>query len=241
MGDPLAVALLGGRGLERALSERTGVPVTATSAADHLDVAQRLGLDGALVVGLSVVPWPQAVDLHAEGSASLPAYTGVVYWHALPALADALASAIAPGARSGAHVMLTAPDPGEDADPGDVVFLREVAEAVAERVELSSRSIAWRGTTRTPTAADALRSVVEVHGYRDVVECPVAPGTGGDPALLELAEDLGCRLTTVDLGRATLLDLLTEVVLTVAGHELDEDDGAEMDTDSGPDEPGWNR
>ncbi len=236
MAEELVIALLGGRGLERALSERTGVPVIATTADDHLDVAQRLGLDGALVVGLSVVPWPHEVDLHAQGSASLPAYTGVVSWHALPALADALASAIAPGARGGAHVMLTAPDPGPDTDPADVVFLREVAEAVADRVELSSRSIAWRGTTRTPTAADALRSVVEVHGHPDIVECPVAPGTGGDPALLALAEELGCRLTTVDLGRATLLDLLTEVVLTVAGHELD-DGSDEVDGGDGEDEP----
>lgn len=221
MRTDVAVALLDGHGLERALSERTGVPVTATERSDHLDVAQRLGLDGALVVGLSAVPWPNAVALHAEGSASLSNYTGVVSWHALPALAEVLASAIAPGARSGAHVMLTAPDPGADTEPGDVVFLREVAEAVADRVALTSRSIAWRGTTRTPTALDALRSVVEVHGHRDVIECPVAPGTGGDAALLSLAEELGCRLTTVDLGRASLLDLLTEVVATVAGHELD--------------------
>lgn len=222
MGPDLAVALLGGHGLERALSERTGVPVAATERSDHLEVAQHLGRDGALVVGVSAVPWPHEVELHAEGSANLPAYTGVVSWHALPALADALSSAIAPGARAGAHVMLTAPDPGADTDPGDVVFLREVAEAVAARVALSSRSIAWRGTTRTPTALDALRSVVEAHGHRDVVECPVAPGTGGDGALLALAEELGCRLTTVDLGRASLLDLLSEVVATVAGHELDE-------------------
>jgi len=216
----LSIALLGGRGLDRVLSERTGVAVTATETHDHLDVAERLGLEDALVVGVSVVPWPHAAELHAQGSASLPAYTGVVSWHALPSLADALAAAIAPGARTGAHVMVTAPDPGADADPEDVVFLREVAEAIADRVSLASRSIAWRGTTRTPTAADALRSLVEVHGHRDVIECPVAPGTGSDPALLALAEELGCRLTTVDLGRASLLDLLTEVIATVADHEL---------------------
>ena len=220
----VAVALLGGAGLDRALAERTGVPVTATTSEDHLDVAHRLGLDGALVVGLAAVPWPHAVELHAEGSATLPAYTGVVSWHALPALADALADAVAPGARGGAHVMVTAPDPGPDTEPGDVVFLREVAEALADRVQLTSRSIAWRGSTRAPTAADALRSVIEVHGHRDVLECPVAPTTGGDPDLLAVAEELGARFTTVDLGRATLLDLLTEVVDTVAGHELDEED-----------------
>ncbi len=228
MTEGLAVALLGGRGLEGPLAERTGVPVAATTAEDHLDVAARLAADGALVVGLSVVPWPQHPDLHAAGSATLPAYTGVVSWHALPALADALAHAVTPGARAGAHVMVTAPDPGPDTDPEDVVFLREVAEALADRVALASRSIAWRGTTRTPTAVDALRSVVEAHGHRDVVECPVAPGTGGDPALLAVAEELGCRLTTLDLGRGTLLGLLAEVVSTVAGHELDahpEEDG----------------
>lgn len=225
----VAVALLGGSGLDRALAERTGVPVTATTEADHLDVAHRLGLDGALVVGLAAVPWPCAVELHAEGSATLPAYTGVVSWHALPALADALAEAVAPGARGGAHVMVTAPDPGPDTEPGDLVFLREVAEALAARVELRSRSIAWRGTTRTPTAVEALRSVVEVHGHRDVLECPVAPTTGGDPRLLAVAEELGARLTTVDLGRATLLDLLTEVVDTVAGHEQEEDAAAPDD------------
>lgn len=237
MTEDLAVALLGGRGLERALSERTGLPVTATTTADHLEVAARLGADGALVVGLSAVPWPSAVELHAEGSATLPAYTGVVSWHALPALAEALATAVTPGARGGAHVMVTAPDPGPDTEPGDVVFLREVAEAVAARVAPASRSIAWRGHTRTPTAVDALRSVVEVHGHRDVIECPVAPGTGADPELLAVADELDCRVTTVDLGRATLLDLLTEVVATVADHEFEDledlDDGSLDDPDIG--------
>ena len=55
------------------------------------------------------------------------------------------------------------------------------------------------------------------------MECPVAPGTGGDPALLAVAEELGCRLTTLDLGRGTLLGLLAGVVATVSGHELGAD------------------
>jgi hypothetical protein len=229
----LAVALLGGRDLAAPLSERTGLPVAGSSVEDHLDVAHRLGLDGALVVGVAAVPWPVAPEVHAEGSASLPAYTGVVSWHALPALHAALAQAITPGAQAGAHVLITAPDPGPDTEPEDVVFLREVAEALARRIELPSRSIAWRGETRTPTAVTALTSVVEAHGRTDVVECPVAPGTGGDPALLATAESLGIRLTTADLGRATQLDLLTEVVMTVADHELGDDDPAA----SGPDGP----
>jgi hypothetical protein len=232
----LAVALLDGGTLAGPLADRTGVPIEATTLDDHLGVAARLGADAALVVGLAAVPWPVAADLHAEGSATLPAYTGVVSWYALPALLDALADAVAPGARQGAHVLVTAPDPGPGTDPADVMFLREVAEGIAGRVELPSRSIAWRGTSRTPTAVDALTSVVEAHGKRDVIECPVAPGTGADPALLDAAERLGARLTCVDLGRGTLLDLLTEVVATVAGYEDGADEG---DADDGGEGRGW--
>jgi hypothetical protein len=224
----VAVALLDGGSLAGPLAERTGVEVVATTPDDHLDVAAGLGDDGTLVIGLSPVPWPVAPDLHAEGSATLPAYTGVVSWHALPALLDALAEVVAPGARMGAHVLVTAPDPGADADPTDVTFLREVAEGLALRVELTSRSIAWRGTTRTPTAVDALTALVETHGKRDVVECPVAPGTGADAELTAAAERLGARLTCADLGRASQLDLLTTVVRTVAGYE---DDLVDLDGD----------
>jgi hypothetical protein len=237
----IAIALLNGGDLAGPLSERTGAPVTATDPATHLDVAHRLGLGGALVVGLASVPWPVLPELHAEGSATLPAYTGVVSWHALPGLLDALAEAVAPGARSGAHVLITAPDPGPDTEPGDVVFLREVAEGISARVDLPSRSVAWRGSTRTPTAADAVTSLVEAHGRRDIVEVPVSPGTSADPQLAQTAERLGARLVCVDLGRATLLDLLTSVVRTVAGHEDDVDVDLEdlVDEDSGgPDRDG---
>ena len=215
----IAVALLGGERSADPLAARLRAPVVATSEDDHLDVAHRLGLDGALVVGLASVPWPVLPDLHAEGSATLPAYAGVVSWHGLPTLLDQLAQAIAPGVRGGAHVLVTAPDPGPDVDPDDLMFLREVAEGLAQRVELPSRSIAWRGATRTPTAVTALRSVIEAHGKRDILECPVAPGTTADPQLTATAEQLGARLTCVDLGRSTLLDLLAEVVDIVAGHE----------------------
>ncbi len=233
MSTALAVALLGGRDLAGPLAERTGVTVAATTVADHLDVCRRLGADVDLVVGVATVPWPVEPELHARGSAELPAYTGVVSWHALPALHEQLAQAVAPGASGGAHVLVTAPDPGPDLEPGDATFLREVAAAVGERVEPASVTIAWRGTTRTPTAVAALRALIDAHGRRDVVECPVAPGTGGDAALLATAEELGVRLTTADLGRATQLDLLTEVVATVADHELDGGVGGS----SGPDTP----
>jgi hypothetical protein len=215
--EALAVALLGGARLASDLAGRLGWPVAATTEDDHLDVAA--GLDSELVVGVAAVPWPTAEELHARGSADLDAYTGVVSWHALPALHDRLAEAVAPASRGGAHLLVTAPDPGPDTAPEDLTFLREVAEAVSLRVEPGSRSIAWRGETRSPTAAEALESLAEAHGRTDVVECPVAPGTSADPTLATRAERLGIRLSCADLGTATCIDLLAEVVRTVAGHE----------------------
>ena len=109
-----------------------------------------------------------------------------------------------------------------------MTFLREVAEGVTARVAGNAPSartrsalgsIAWRGTTRTPTAVDALTAVLTVHGHRDVVEVPVAPGTGTDPALLAVAEQHGARLTTVDVSTAVLVTSLATVVDTVVDHE----------------------
>ncbi len=217
--DSFAVALLADPRLATALATRLGVPVRATTEEDHLEVAGSLAEDAALVVGLAGVPWPVAEDLHAQCSATLGAYTGVVSWHALPSLHQRLADAVGPGVRGGAHLLITAPDPGPATDPSDVLFLREVAEGITSRVEVGSRSIAWRGSTRTPTAVDALTSVVEAHGHTDIVECPIAPGLRADPDLTAVAADLGVRLTCVDLGAGSRVDLLTEVVRTVIGHE----------------------
>jgi hypothetical protein len=217
----LAVALLDGRGLARPLADHAGVEVAATTAADHLEVAGRLGADGRLVVGLRAVPWPGADDLHAQGSATLPAYTGVVSWHALPALHERLAGAVAPAVAAGSHLLVTAPDPGPETDPADLTFLREVAAGVAARAGATQRSIAWRGEGRSPTTAEALTALVDAHGRLDVVECPVAPGTGIDPRLRAAAERTGARVTCADLGQATLVELLAEVVRTVAAHEED--------------------
>lgn len=215
----LAVVVLDGHAVTGPLRNRLGAEVFASTEADHLEVASELADRADHVVGLSMVPWPRAADVHARGSADLPAYTGVVSWHALPVLADRLAEVAAPGVAAGAHLLVTAPDPGPLTSAEDLTFLREVAEALESRLSPRSRSIAWRGATRQPAAAQALRTVVESHGHRDVVECPVAPGTTADPALLEVAEELGARLSCVDLGRDTLVDLLAEVVGTVVDHE----------------------
>lgn len=217
MGDGPAVALLGDARTAAALERRLGWVVAATSESDHLAVAA--GLEADLVIGVAAVPWPTAEELHAQASADLGAYTGVVSWHALPTLHDRIAEVAAPAIQAGAHLLVTAPDPGPEALPSDVTFLREVAESLTSRLQPTSRSIAWRGSTRTPTATDALTSLVEAHGRADVVETPVAPGTTADPELVALADGLGIRMTCADLGAATQIDLLAEVVRTVAGHE----------------------
>lgn len=217
MPEPIAVAFLGDARTAAALEGRLGWQVAATSEHDHLEVAASLAAD--LVVGLAGVPWPTAEELHAQGSTDLGSYTGVVSWHALPSLHERLADAAAPGVRAGAHLLVTAPDPGPQTLPTDVTFLREVAEALTARLDPPSRSIAWRGDTRTPTAVDALTSLVEAHGRADVVECPVGPGMSADPSLTARATELGIRLTCIDLGAGTRVELLAEVVRTVAGHE----------------------
>lgn len=223
----IAVAILdGGARLAERLAERAGHVVAATTSDDHLDVVRALAVDADLVVGVARTPWPQHAELHASTAGAVTDYRGVVAWHGLPLLSEALAQAAANGVQAGAHLLVTAPDPGPDASAEELTFLREVAEQVAERTGATGRSIAWRGTTRTPTAVDALTSVLTVHGRRDVVEVPVAPGTPVDPALLAVAETHGGRLTTIDLAGSFVLEALTAVVATVAQVELGGDRGA---------------
>jgi hypothetical protein len=225
VGD-VAVALLDGGRLAGDVSGRTGATVVATTRDDHVGVVQQLAAEHVLVIGVARTPWPQHADLHEVTGSAVSSYRGVVAWHGLPRLLDELAQAAANGAAAGAHLLVTAPDPGPEAAPEELTFLREVAEGVTARLESDpSRSIAWRGTTRTPTAADALTSVVTAHERRDVVEVPVAPGSGVDTTLLTVAEELGARLTTVDLAAARLVDALADVVDTVVAHELPDDGG----------------
>lgn len=237
----VALALLGGARdpqLVAALAGRVTGAVAATTRDDHPRVVAELAADHDLVIGAARTPWPQHADLHALVGAEHPTYRGVVSWHGLPRLLEALAQAAAPGAAGGAHLLVTAPDPGADAAPEELTFLREVAEAVAAQVAGTTTSIAWRGTTRTPTAVDALTSVVTVHGHRDVVEVPVAPASAPDPQLLRVADELGARLTSVDLARSVLVDALTSVVATVADAELADGERDAEAGDGGPPRPG---
>lgn len=221
----VALALLDGgrdRTVVAALAGRITGEVVATTRDDHLRRVRELAEHHDLVVGVARTPWPQHADLHTLVGAEVARYRGVVAWHGLPALLEALAQAAANGAQAGAHLLVTAPDPGDQATPEELTFLREVAEGIAAQVDPGARTtIAWRGRTRTPTAADALTSIVTVHGRRDVVEIPVAPASAPDVQLLEVAEQLGARLTSVDTSRQLLVDALTAVVTTVAEAELD--------------------
>lgn len=220
----LAIALLDGAdgaAIGDALADAARATVTFTTPGDHLAAVADLAADHDLVVGLARTPWPQHAEVHEDAGRATARYRGVVAWHGLPTLLDALAQAAAPGAKLGAHLLVTAPDPGPDATPDELTFLREVAEQVAARVDDTSTSIAWRGGSRTPTAVDALTSVLTVHGKRDVVEVPVAPGTGSDRSLLDVAEAHGARLTTVDVSTSILVDALAAVAATVVAHERD--------------------
>ncbi|MEX1164928.1 MAG: hypothetical protein WEB03_15260 [Nitriliruptor sp.] len=223
----VAVAVLAGERVAGPLAERTGHAV-ATDPATHAAEVARLSVDADLVVGVAPTPWPQHTALHAATSVEVAKYRGVVAWHGLPLLLDALAQAAANGVAGGAHLLVTAPDPGPDATPEELTFLREVTEQVAARTDATARSLAWRGTSRTPTAVDALTSVLTVHGRRDVLELPVAPGTPADPQLLDVAAQHGGRLTTVDLRAGFVVDALAAVVATVVAQELSSADAAEV-------------
>lgn len=220
----LAIALLDGAdgaAIGAALAGEARATVACTTPGDHLAAVADLAADHDLVVGVARTPWPQHAEVHEAAGRATARYRGVVAWHGLPRLLDALAQAAAPGAKAGAHLLVTAPDPGPGATPDELTFLRQVAEQVAARVDDTSTSIAWRGGTRAPTAVEALTSVLTVHGKRDVVEVPVAPGTGTDRSLLDVAEQHGARLTTVDVSTAVLVDALAGVASTVAAHERD--------------------
>jgi hypothetical protein len=145
----------------------------------------------------------------------------VVSWHALPSLLDALAQAVAPGVPPGAHVLVTAPDPGPDTPPEDVMFLREVAEGsrATRRAPEPVDRLAGRHPhpDRRRRAADLARRGAR-RARRGRV--PRRAGDRRDPALTAAAEELGARLTVRRPRAGTLLDLLAEVVETVADHEL---------------------
>lgn len=215
MADP-AVVVHGPEDVADDLRERTGVRVASASQAADL-------ADASAVVGVAAEPWPSHAEAHERvRDAVAPApYFAVQAWHLHPAYLAALTELVrravtAVGAE--AHVLFTAPGPGREPEPHEVVFLREVAEAISTELGLTRRSIAWVGGETTPTTQTALTALVEAHERTTVLRCSLDPLGRPDGVHAE-ASQLGVELHEVRLRPADVGALLAAVVDTVLRHE----------------------
>ena len=215
MGEP-GVVLLGPS--EAAAELAPGCSLDAVPARD----AGGLGARPA-VVGLAVEPWPAFAREHeAVRAAVSPApYFAVQAWHLHPAYVDRLVAAVErAGDTTGPapHVLFTAPGPATEPEPGEVVFLRETAEAVSGTLGLSRRSIAWTSGVLGPSSLAALTALTDAHGRTAVLHCSLDPLGRPDGVAAEAA-DLGLACTAVGLDRDDLAVVLDAVVATVVDHE----------------------
>lgn len=192
------------------------------AAADLTVAARPAALTGCTVtVGVRSRPGPAPAALHERLRAELPTarYHGVEAWHGHPgwiaALADAVAGAQAGGAPDDAHVLFTAEGPREDPEPAEVVFLRQTAEAISERLRLPRRSIAWTGGRTRPTVGTVLAALADAHGRRHVVWVPVEPGAPGADEVDAAARGNQVHVTTATVALPVVADVLTAVVRTV--------------------------
>ncbi|MBW3619224.1 MAG: hypothetical protein KY461_03195 [Actinobacteria bacterium] len=177
----------------------------------------------AAVVGLAVEPWPAFAREHdrVRDAVSPAPYFAVQSWHLHPAYVDRLASAVErtrSTAREDLHVLFTAPGPEAEPEPGEVVFLRETAEAVSARLGLARRSIAWTSGVLGPSSLAALTALTEAHGRSAVLHCSLDPLSRTDDVAAEAAH-LGVELTAARLDRDDLAAVLEAVVATVVDHE----------------------
>lgn len=215
MTHPLAVVLLDGELFAPALAEALGRPVYPVTVATIDDTIRELADNTRCIVGLSAWPWPAHHRTHQTLGSSHEAYRGVVSWHGLPGLSRALADVLKGAVSHRAHVLFTSPDPGDDAPSDTLMFLPQLAEQVSAQVNPSGRSIAWRGERRQPSSVAALTALVEAHAVTAIVECPVVPGVAPDEALRAHAREHGVTYVATDLGVATRVGLLRQVVQTV--------------------------
>lgn len=212
----LAIVLHGTAGLAEELAARTGATVVTPDRAAEVAAA------GA-VVGVGAEPWPSFVAPHErvrETVAPAP-YYAVQAWHQHPAYLQALSDALArplEHAPEDTHVLFTAPGPAQEPEPGDVVFLREVAEAISDHLDLKRRSIAWVGGAARPTTETVLATLVEAHERTTVLRCSLDPLGRPDGVHAE-ASAVGIDLAEVRLSPEVLPGILAEVVATVTGHE----------------------
>lgn len=219
MTHTLTVVLLDGEAYASSLADTLNLPVVSAQVDTFdADVARATG-DARYVIGLSAWPWLAHAATHTELSQRFAQYRGVGSWYGLPQLADLLAGVLAPAVNADAHVLFTAPDPGDDASADTLTFLPRLAEQVTRQVNPRSRSIAWQGHSRKPSVIDAIDALVAAHDVSHIVECPVVPGVAGDARLREQAEQRQLGYTAVDLGVASRVGMLATVVNMVADTE----------------------
>lgn len=221
MKHPLAIVLLDGDPFAPALADAVGQPVYPVTTATIGDTVRELSDETPHIVGLSAWPWPGHHGAHQALGERYDNYRGVVAWHGLPGLSRALVDVLKGAVSHQAHVLFTSPDPGDDAPAETLMFLPQLAEQVSAQLNPPGRSIAWRGERRQPSSVAALAALVEAHAVTTVVECPVVPGIGPDEALRVSAEERGVTFVATDLGIATRIGLLRQVIETVAQHEWD--------------------
>ncbi len=214
----VAVVVHGPAEVAAAVAEETGLP--AVVAGDAAALASR---SPGAVVGVGADPWPSYAAPHEHVRDALGAvpYYAVQAWHLHPGYLEALVDAVRHelGADAGdTHVLFTAPGPGAEAAPHEVVFLREVAEAVSGSLGLARRSIAWVGGETTPTSATVLTTLVEAHGKTRVLRCSLDPRGRPDGVPAE-ASAAGVDLREARLAGDSLPRFLAEVVATVVAHE----------------------
>lgn len=219
----LGVVLLGPSDVTSALTEELAAPedggATAVTAADAGELRA-----SAAVIGVASQPWPAFARDHEEaGQAVAPApYVAVQSWHRHPAYLDRLVAALEEARQASpdgdVHVLFTAPGPTSQPDPGEVVFLRETAEAVSALAGVTRRSIAWSSGVLGPSTAAALTALAEAHGRTAVLRCSLDPLAARDQVAGE-AEAVGLSLTEASLDRGDLAAILRAVVATVIDHE----------------------
>jgi hypothetical protein len=225
------VVLIDGDDFVPSLANTLGYTVVAASGTTLIDTVHTLAGRCANIVAVSAWPWPAHHAQHHALSQTVAAYRGVVSWHQLPALARALADVVKGAIAHDAHVLFTAPDPGPDAPPDTLMFLPQLAEQVSALAQPHGRSIAWQGATRQPSTVQALDALIDAHNVARVVECPVVPNVTADPLLRAHAAARNVTFTATDLGVATRIGMLAEVVDTVVNAEWAQATGDNDDTE----------
>lgn len=249
--EPLGEALVGAVATGDGLGEVRAIEAVPRDA-PVAPAAARLREVVEVVVGLGAWPFPGLAARHDASRDALGdvPYWAVETWHGLPAFHDALAAALGHVAAgtgpvgAGARVLLTAPDVViRTLPPEHRVVLRDVAEALRDRTGSRPTIAVDRSPPSgavTPTAVDALTTLVEAHGATAVVRCSLVPGDGPDGAVERAAATLGIDLDDVAIDPDAHVAVLLEVVRTVLRQAVGHDAGAGEETE-GTDRSGGGR